>query len=154
MIRGCRKGGGIGLSATCAADYWSKFDITPKELMSRAKAYRERAYAPYSKFPVGAAVLMDDGSVFGGCNVENASFGVTICAERVAMSSAVAAGKTGPLAIAVAGGLGVFCSPCGACRQFLSEFNPRLEVLLMKEGEIASFSLDILLPHHFKLEDH
>lgn len=142
------------MSAPDTTGYWPKFDMTPKDLMEHAEVYRERAYAPYSKFPVGAAILMDDGSVFGGCNVENASYGVTICAERVAMSSAVASGKTGPLAIAVAGGASVFCSPCGACRQFLSEFNPRLEVLLMKEGEITSFSLDALLPHHFKLEDH
>lgn len=129
------------------------FEITPEILMKEAEAYRERAYAPYSHFPVGAALLMSDGSIVGGCNVENASYGISICAERVAMAGAVAVGKREPLAMAVAGGAGVFCSPCGACRQFLAEFNPEMEILLMRDGSLVSFNLADLLPHRFMLED-
>jgi cytidine deaminase len=110
------------------------------------------AYAPYSNFFVGAALLMDDGFVVGGCNVENVSYGVTLCAERIAMGNAVSSGRIRPLAIAVAGDEDSFCSPCGACRQFLSEFNPRMEVLLLKNGEIISIGLDELLPHSFVLK--
>ena len=121
--------------------------------MRRAHEYRARAYAPYSRFAVGAAILMEDGSVIGGCNVENASYGMSLCAERVAMTSAVASGRKTPLAVAVAGPKGVFCSPCGACRQFLTEFNPNMEVLLLEGGELKSFRLDALLPHRFHLDD-
>ena len=128
-------------------------DTAPDALMEAAKMYRERAYAPYSRFSVGAALLMNDGAVFGGCNVENASYGISICAERVAMTGAVAAGKCRPLAMAVAGSEGVFCSPCGACRQFLAEFNPEMEIFLMKEGRLVSFNLADLLPYRFMLED-
>lgn len=121
--------------------------------MKRAREYRARAYAPYSRFSVGAAILMEDGSVVGGCNVENASYGMSLCAERVAMTSAVASGKRTPLAIAVASCEGVFCAPCGACRQFLAEFNPGVEVLLVEDGELKSFRLDTLLPYRFHLDD-
>jgi cytidine deaminase len=121
--------------------------------MERAREYRARAYAPYSRFAVGAALLMDDGAVVCGCNVENASYGMSICAERVAMSCAIASGRRTPLAVAVAGPDGVFCSPCGACRQFLSEFNPRMEVLLIDGGELKLFRLDELFPHNFHLDD-
>ena len=133
-------------------DHWEKFGIDRRGLMAAAVEYRALAYAPYSRFPVGAALLMDDGSVVGGCNVENASYGMSLCAERVAITSAVAGGRKSPLAIAVTGPDGVFCSPCGACRQFLSEFNAELEVLLMRDGELVSFSLAELLPHSFRLE--
>jgi cytidine deaminase len=121
--------------------------------MRAAEGYRTMAYAPYSKFLVGAALLMDDGSVIGGCNVENASYGISLCAERIAMGNAVSAGKRNPLAIAVAGTAASLCSPCGACRQFLAEFNPNIEVLLMKSGEIFPLRLEELLPYQFKLED-
>ena len=120
--------------------------------MKRAHEYRARAYAPYSRFAVGAALLMEDGSVIGGCNVENASYGMSICAERVAMTCAVASGRKTPLAVAVAGPEGFFCSPCGACRQFLAEFNPGMEILLTEGGELKSFRLDALLPHRFRLD--
>lgn len=133
-------------------NYWEKFGVDRSGLMAAAEGYRERAYAPYSKFQVGAALLMEDGSVVGGCNVENASYGLSLCAERTAMVSAIAGGRRAPLAIAVAGPAGVFCSPCGACRQFLSEFNEELEVVLMKQGELVSFSLGELLAHRFQME--
>ena len=89
---------------------------------------RERAYAPYSRFSVGAAVRGDDGRVFDGANVENASYGITICAERVAASTAVAAGVRRIEAVAVVGGSARPAAPCGACRQFLFEFNPDMVV--------------------------
>jgi cytidine deaminase len=130
----------------------SAFGITREKLMHTAEHYRTMAYAPYSNFFVGAALLMDDGCVIGGCNVENASYGVTLCAERIAMGNAVSSGRIRPLAIAIAGDKASFCSPCGACRQFLSEFNPRMEVLLLKNGEIVSIGLDELLPHPFALK--
>ncbi len=130
------------------AAYWAKFGLLPEDLMKRA-----HEYAPYSHFSVGAAILLDDGSVVGGCNVENASYGMSLCAERVAMSGAVASGRRTPLAIAVAAPDGVFCPPCGACRQFLAEFNPDVEVLLAEGGELKSFRLDTLLPHRFHLDD-
>lgn len=134
------------------ADYWLGFGLTPLDLMEAAHEYRSRAYAPYSRFTVGAAILLDDGSVVGGCNVENGSYGISICAERVAMSCAVASGKRNLLAVAVSGPSGVFCSPCGACRQFLSEFNPRAEIFLMEGDELRVFSLGSLLPYGFSLE--
>ncbi len=111
---------------------------------------RANAYAPYSKFAVGAALLGDDGRVFRGVNVENNSFGLTICAERTAAVSAVAAGAKGFRAIAVVTDGGH--SPCGACRQFLHEWGPELIVLLADEDErapIETYRLGDLLPHGF-----
>lgn len=99
-----------------------------EELLRQAGEARERAYAPYSRFRVGAAVATD-GGVFSGANVENASYGLSICAERVAASTAVAAGARRIEAVAVAGGEEVPTSPCGACRQFLYEFNPDMTVV-------------------------
>jgi len=125
---------------------------SPEELLQIAGEFRERAHAPYSRFRVGAALLMEGGRVFGGCNVENASYGLAICAERVAMASAVAAGYRDPVAIAVAGDGGAFCVPCGACRQFLAEFNPNLEVYLREDGAVVSLSLSELLPRIFTME--
>lgn len=99
-----------------------------EELLRQAGEARERAYAPYSRFRVGAAVATD-GGVFSGANVENASYGLSICAERVAASTAVAAGARRIEAVAVAGGEKLPTSPCGACRQFLYEFNPDMTVV-------------------------
>jgi cytidine deaminase len=121
--------------------------------MRAAENYRTMAYAPYSHFFVGAALLMDDGAVIGGCNVENASYGVSLCAERIAMGNAVASGRIHPLAIAVAGDEASLCSPCGACRQFLAEFNPDMDVILSKRGSIVLIPLGSLLPYRFTLED-
>jgi cytidine deaminase len=136
-----------------AAEFCAAFGISASDLMGVADKYRARAYAPYSNFYVGAAILLDGGGIVGGCNVENASYGVSICAERVAMSAAVAEGKRRPLAVAVSGMPGVFCPPCGTCRQFLSEFNPNLSIVLMNGAEIELFCLDSLLPLSFKLND-
>lgn len=134
---------------------WAKLSITPDHLMSQAREYMKRAYAPYSKFRVGAALLMNDGSVVGGCNVENASYGNTLCAERVAMASAVASSadkRISPVAIAVISDSSSFCPPCGMCRQFLYEFNPEMDILMMKGTEIVIIPLSTLLPHGFRLE--
>jgi cytidine deaminase len=96
-------------------------------LKAAALAARARAYAPYSRFQVGAAALTESGQIFSGCNVENASFGITICAERVTLSSAVAAGHLRFQAIAVCAH--PLASPCGSCRQFIVEFGEAIEVL-------------------------
>jgi cytidine deaminase len=122
------------------------------ELIKAAIEIRQRAYAKYSNFFVGAAILAGDGRIFTGCNVENASYGLTICAERTAVFNAVAAGqrKFELLAIATAGG----ASPCGACRQVLAEFAPELTVLLIdvdRPGRLVETNIRDLLPGAFSL---
>ena len=120
-------------------------DQTP--LIRAAIKARESAHAPYSGFAVGAALLCEDGSVFTGCNVENLSFGLTMCAERVAVGAAVAAGKREFRCIAVAADTDEVISPCGACRQVLAEFNPKLTLVSANlSGKAQEFSLEILLP--------
>lgn len=126
---------------------------TAKMLMAEAEKARHRAYAPYSGFAVGAALLFDDGSVVSGCNVENASYSLSLCAERNAMSTAVAMGLTRPAAAAVAGPDGVFCPPCGACRQFLAEFNGAMPVIVKDAHGVRVIALDELLPLGFSLKD-
>ena len=122
-------------------------------LAQKAIAVRKNAYAEYSKFTVGAAVECGDGSIFSGCNVENASYGLTICAERVALCNAVAAGhrKFERIAIATAGGF----TPCGACRQFMAEFAADLNVTLIdtSNNSIRVLTLAELLPHGFRLNN-
>lgn len=117
------------------------------ELIDAALKSRLNAYAPYSKFSVGAALLTRSGRVFCGANIENVSLGLTICAERVCVGAAIAAGETDFEMIAVAADSEVPVVPCGACRQVLAEFNPALEILTSTlNGERASFQLDELLP--------
>lgn len=117
-------------------------------LTAAALAAREHAYAPYSRFRVGAALLAADGTIYAGCNVENASYGLTICAERNAVAHAVASGARDFTAIVVATENGV--TPCGACRQVLAEFNPQLTVILVDEaGHRRVYSLADLLPAAF-----
>src|SRR5271166_4728095 len=128
-------------------------DVEKKMLRSAMKVMKN-AHAPYSKFRVGAAVLLANGKVFVGCNVENASYGMTNCAERTAIFSAVA--KDGPgleiRAVAVANDHGVTCSPCGACRQVIYEFGPRAVIFYQgPEGPKQSLITD-LLPEGFRLK--
>ncbi|MBQ3081548.1 MAG: cytidine deaminase [Clostridia bacterium] len=127
------------------------------KLVKMAIEARGNAYAPYSGFYVGAALLAEDGSVYTGCNIENASFGGTVCAERCALFKAVSDGKRGFKAIAVAGGKGevALTPPCGICRQVLSEHcDPSMAVLMAKDGEGTYFktTLGELLPLGFGAE--
>jgi cytidine deaminase len=119
------------------------------ELIRQAAESRRQAYAPYSDFQVGAAVLGASGRVYTGCNVENVSFGLTVCAERVALFKAVSEGERHFRALAVVTSTGV--TPCGACRQVLSEFAPDLEVLVAREGasDYQVHYLPDLLPYGF-----
>ncbi len=126
-----------------------------KTLVAASRAARQAAYAPYSGYSVGAAVLTDCGHVFGGCNVENASYGLTVCAERVAVCTAVAAGFQKITAVCVS--LTGTPVPCGSCRQFLNEFNPGMLVLLDNLDQPSAkvpecVSLEALLPRAFRLE--
>jgi cytidine deaminase len=129
--------------------------ISERDLISRAERAREKAYAPYSDFPVGAALEASDGEVFTGCNVENASYGLTVCAERAALFAAVAAGRREFTRLALSMRPGVEARavvPCGACRQVLAEFAPDL-VLLLPRGEgrgWESLPLASLLPRVFR----
>ena len=126
--------------------------MTDRELLNMAEQAAEKAYAPYSNFPVGAALECEDGTVFLGCNVENAAFGECICAERTAVVKAVSEGYTKFRRIAVYGTGKNYCMPCGACRQVLSEFSPDMEVLASKEGGgYVSYPLNKLLAYSFKL---
>ena len=126
--------------------------MTDQELVDRAIKMQEFSYVPYSRFPVGAALLCDDGTVFTGCNVENAAFGSTICAERTALLKAVSEGRrTGWMTLAIAGRGSDFCWPCGACRQMLYEFcGTDMPVIMAKnEDELKVMTLGELLPEGF-----
>jgi len=128
--------------------------MTPKALMAEAVKARKRAYAPYSRFAVGAALLAKDGSVHLGCNVENASYGLTICAERNAVWKAVGEGVTEFAAIAVTARDGLGAPPCGSCRQVLHEFAPNALVYWRDaRGRILKRKLTELLPSAFNLAD-
>lgn len=125
-----------------------------EQLVAAALAARLQAYAPYSRFLVGAAVQTTTGKLFVGCNVENVSFGLTNCAERTAIFSAVTAGERGFSGIAIASAGGV--TPCGACRQVLAEFAPALRVLIVDanaDDPLREWSLGDLLPGQFFADD-
>ncbi len=119
------------------------------ELLSAAREARERAYAPYSDFRVGAAVDAGDGNLIVGSNVENASYGLSMCAERAAIFAAIAAGFRQFAAIAIAGPEGVLTSPCGACRQVLAEFNLNMAVVFTASSGTIETTAAELLPHSF-----
>jgi cytidine deaminase len=117
------------------------------ELIRAAWEARENAYAPYSKFRVGAALETEDGTIFGGANIENLSFGLTICAERTAACAAILAGKTTFRRLVVVADTPEPISPCGACRQFLAEFAPGLSITAAtRHGKSLNWSLADLLP--------
>ena len=125
--------------------------MTRDELCQAAVAMLDRAYCPYSHFPVGAAVECADGTVFTGCNIENAAYGCTICAERTAMSKAVSEGHTDFVRIVIAGRSDDYCYPCGMCRQFMKEFAPEeMQVICLNgKGEAKELTLRELLPYGF-----
>ncbi|HXW95893.1 MAG TPA: cytidine deaminase [Nitrososphaerales archaeon] len=122
-----------------------------RSLVEEAKKTRQNAYSPYSGVKIGAAVLTSDGKIFSGANVENASYGLACCAERTAIFKAVSEGSRDIVAMAVVGKSEDFTKPCGACRQVMVEFNPKMKVLrrgldgFAEDGTAAS-----LLPSHFK----
>lgn len=123
-------------------------------LAQMAREAQTRAYVPYSHFPVGAALLTEDGHVFLGCNIENASYSLTNCAERTAIFKAVSEGKQNFKAIAIAGNTDGFCVPCGACRQVLVEFAPQIDVILVdKNGRMKISKAAELLPEFFSQKE-
>lgn len=124
-----------------------------EELMILAEKASEKAYVPYSKFPVGACILAESGNTYSGCNFENSSFGLTICAERNAVGSAIANGERKLKAVAVFSPQMLNCTPCGACRQVLSEFasDEDIDVIVKTEEGLKVYSLNSLLPENFSL---
>ena len=133
--------------------------IDRKRLVDEACAARLQAYSPYSNFCVGAALLCADGDIIRGANVENSSYGGTICAERSALCAAISQGKREFSAIAIVGAhrgkeIDAICAPCGICRQFISEFTRRdFEVILFDGKEIKAYTIEELLPMSFGRED-
>ena len=129
-----------------------------KELVLKALEVMDNAYAPYSEFKVGAALLSEDGRVFCGCNIENAAYPAGICAERAAISGAISSGAKEFVKIAIVGGkngeITDCCPPCGICRQVLSEFcNENFEILLYNGERVKNYLLKELLPHNFGSEE-
>lgn len=125
-----------------------------QELLAKALEAREKAYVPYSRFQVGAALLTKDGKIYTGCNVENASYGLTMCAERVVLYKAISEGEKEFAALAVVADTPNPCSPCGACRQVLCEFTKEMPVIMGNlQGDILVKTVDQLLPSSFCDED-
>lgn len=125
--------------------------MTKDELMGLAKKAAQFAYAPYSNFFVGAALLTKDGTVYTGCNVENASYGATNCAERTAIFKAVSEGKREFSTIAIAAGDGSTAYPCGICLQVMNEFMPKGDIVVEENGKLTTYSLGELLTKGFVL---
>lgn len=125
--------------------------ITNKKLCDIAKEAQNKAYAPYSGFQVGAALLCKDGTVYTGCNIENASYGATMCAERCAIAKAVSEGAREFERIAITSSSNDFTTPCGICRQVLFEFMPDGEVVLTNDTEYKIFKVSELIPGCFTL---
>ena len=124
-----------------------------QKLIQAAIEMRKQTYSPYSNFAVGAAVLSNDGYIYGGCNIENASYGLTNCAERTAIFNAVSDGKRNISAIAVVADTDRPCSPCGACRQVIGEFKIPCIIMANLKGEYKTVTLEELLPFSFSNTD-
>jgi cytidine deaminase len=122
-------------------------------LRAAAEAARERAYAPYSTFRVGAAIETDDGTIFAGCNVENASYGLTICAERSAVVAAVSMGQRRFRRMVLVSDANHPVAPCGACRQVLAEFAPDLPIESCAGNEVTTWTMRELLPAGFSADE-
>lgn len=119
-------------------------------LLAFAREARSRAYAPYSGFRVGAAVMAEDGEIYEGCNIENAAFGSTLCAERAAAAACVSTGRRDIVAMAIVGDSDAPTVPCGCCRQFLAEFNPEMRIVMGGATDaVMVMRLDELLPEAF-----
>ncbi len=127
--------------------------MTIDELISKAKEAMENSYSPYSHFKVGAVLLTKSGKLYTGTNVENASYGLTICAERVAMTKAVSEGDKDFDTLVVIADTDTPVSPCGACRQFMAEFGNFKVILVNTKGEIKETTVEELLPYMFKKDD-
>ncbi len=126
--------------------------MTDKELLAAAENAMRNAYAPYSDFKVGAALLCADGIVFTGCNIENGSYSASNCAERTAVFKAVSEGKRDFSAIAIVSSGGGETYPCGICRQVIGEFAPHIRVVLLNtDGEPVSYRFEELMPKFFSL---
>lgn len=124
--------------------------MTDEKLIEAARQAREKAYVPYSHFAVGAALLTEDGTLYTGANIENASYGLTNCAERTAIFKAASEGHRRFITIAVIAGTEYACSPCGACRQVMSEFGPEARVILTNlKGNTVVTTVRDLLPGAF-----
>lgn len=124
-----------------------------RELIEKAFEAKEKAYVPYSKFHVGAAVQMEDGSIYTGCNIESASYSPTICAERTAIFKAISEGKRNVKTIAIVGD-SEYTYPCGVCRQVIREFGKDAHIIIAKSlDEYKEYSLEELLPYSFGPED-
>lgn len=129
-----------------------KTDAIDMELLELAKTARKNSYSPYSKFRVGAAVYSESGGMYSGTNVENSSYGLTVCAERIAVFKAVSEGYTDIKKIAVIAESEEAVSPCGACRQVIFEFGDDVEVIMSNlKGNIRKYYIKDLLPHGFRL---
>lgn len=129
-------------------------NVNYEKLLKEAEKARKKAYAPYSKFKVGAAVLTSDGKIFTGCNIENASFGLTVCAERVAISKAISEGSYKFEAMVIIGDTNRPCSPCGACRQVISEFGEDIKIVMSNlKGDVKIKKISELLSEAFNKND-
>ncbi len=132
--------------------------MTDRALMEAAQKARENSYSPYSRFRVGAALLTKSGKVYTGCNIENAAFSATVCAERTAIFKAVSEGERAFEALAIVGGkegeTAAFCAPCGVCRQVIAEFCPKdFKILLGTPENFGAYTCDALLPFSFGGKD-
>ena len=127
-------------------------EATTSRLVKEAKKVRENAHAPYSDYNVGAAILASSRKIYVGCNIENSSYGMTVCAERVALGCAISSGEKELIAIAIVTDDDPPATPCGACRQVLSEFQKNLIIISANlSGQQVLFRLSDLIPHPFQL---
>lgn len=124
-----------------------------RSLLEKAEEARKKSYSPYSRYPVGAALMAKDGTIYAGCNVENVSYGAALCAERNALGSAVADGQRDFTAIAIIGSHEDYTMPCGICRQVLSEFHVLLIICGKSPEDYRTYTLEELFPSSFRAEE-